>query len=145
MAITDGLDPEQRAAATAPRGPVCVLAGAGTGKTRTITHRIANLVDRGHVAAGQVLAVTFTTRVAGAGGADGAGLRRLRAAQDRRPAAGLRRSAAAHRGGAGGPRGDRRGVPRPLPVFRGGRVPGHHAVAAAGAGRLAWRARRPDR
>src|SRR3989442_5779630 len=66
MAITDGLDPEQRAAATAPRGPVCVLAGAGTGKTRTITHRIANLVARGHVAAGQVLAVTFTTRAAGA-------------------------------------------------------------------------------
>src|SRR2546430_1430569 len=65
MAITDGLDPEQRAAATAPRGPVCVLAGAGTGKTRTITHRIAYLVEQGHVAPGQVLAVTFTRRAAG--------------------------------------------------------------------------------
>src|SRR6201998_172760 len=63
--IGDGLDDEQRDAVLAPRGPLCVLAGAGTGKTRTITCRIAHLVAAGHVAPGQVLAVTFTQRAAG--------------------------------------------------------------------------------
>ncbi|WP_460718352.1 ATP-dependent DNA helicase UvrD2 [Nocardia heshunensis] len=61
----DDLDAEQAAAVRAPRGPVCVLAGAGTGKTRTITHRIAHLVAAGHVRADQVLSVTFTARAAG--------------------------------------------------------------------------------
>ncbi|WP_027506827.1 ATP-dependent DNA helicase UvrD2 [Rhodococcus sp. UNC23MFCrub1.1] len=61
----EGLDPEQSAAVLAPRGPVCVLAGAGTGKTRTITRRIAHLVADGHVKPSQVLAVTFTARAAG--------------------------------------------------------------------------------
>jgi DNA helicase II / ATP-dependent DNA helicase PcrA len=63
--VVDGLDDEQREAVLAARGPVCVLAGAGTGKTRTITRRIAHLVAAGHVAPGQVLAVTFTQRAAG--------------------------------------------------------------------------------
>jgi DNA helicase-2/ATP-dependent DNA helicase PcrA len=58
------LDPEQLRAATAPRGPVCIIAGAGTGKTRTITHRIAHLVSGGYVNPDHVLAVTFTSRAA---------------------------------------------------------------------------------
>jgi DNA helicase-2/ATP-dependent DNA helicase PcrA len=64
-AVLAGLDPEQREVATALRGPVCVLAGAGTGKTRAITHRIAYGVHAGVFAPGQVLAVTFTARAAG--------------------------------------------------------------------------------
>lgn len=64
-AVLAGLDPEQRAVAEAVRGPVCVLAGAGTGKTRAITHRIAYATLTGIVAPQRVLAVTFTTRAAG--------------------------------------------------------------------------------
>jgi DNA helicase II / ATP-dependent DNA helicase PcrA len=59
------LDPEQRAVALATRGPVCVLAGAGTGKTRAITHRIAYTVATGVVNPAHVLALTFTVRAAG--------------------------------------------------------------------------------
>ena len=59
------LDPEQREVATALRGPVRVLAGAGTGKTRAITHRIAYGVACGVYNPTEVLAVTFTTRAAG--------------------------------------------------------------------------------
>nr|WP_202490068.1 ATP-dependent DNA helicase UvrD2 [Streptomyces sp. SID8381] len=61
----DGLDPEQREVATALHGPVCVLAGAGTGKTRAITHRIAYGVRAGILQPSSVLAVTFTNRAAG--------------------------------------------------------------------------------
>ncbi|MGY1719623.1 MULTISPECIES: ATP-dependent helicase [unclassified Blastococcus] len=64
-AVLDGLDDEQRAAAQAVSGPVCILAGAGTGKTRTITHRIAYGVHTGTYVPEQVLAVTFTARAAG--------------------------------------------------------------------------------
>ncbi|HEU5107036.1 MAG TPA: ATP-dependent helicase, partial [Micromonosporaceae bacterium] len=63
--VLAGLDPEQTRAVTAPAGPVCVLAGAGTGKTRAIISRIAHRVLSGEVAARHVLAVTFTARAAG--------------------------------------------------------------------------------
>ncbi len=63
--LLDALDPEQRAVAEALRGPVRVLAGAGTGKTRAITHRIAHGVATGIYAPTEVLAVTFTARAAG--------------------------------------------------------------------------------
>jgi DNA helicase-2/ATP-dependent DNA helicase PcrA len=59
------LDPEQREVVLAARGPVCVLAGAGTGKTRAITHRIAYAVATGMVDPAHVLALTFTVRAAG--------------------------------------------------------------------------------
>ena len=64
-AVLAALDPEQREVALATRGPICVLAGAGTGKTRAIAHRIAYGVRIGVVNPGHVLAVTFTTRAAG--------------------------------------------------------------------------------
>ncbi|HYZ92868.1 MAG TPA: UvrD-helicase domain-containing protein [Actinomycetota bacterium] len=60
----DGLNDEQRAAAQAVRGPVCILAGAGSGKTTTITRRIAVQVSSGAFDASQVLALTFTDRAA---------------------------------------------------------------------------------
>ena len=65
MIQLDELDSDQQLAATAPRGPVAILAGAGTGKTRTITYRIAYLIDRGFVSPTRVMAVTFTKRAAG--------------------------------------------------------------------------------
>ncbi|MEO8262747.1 MAG: ATP-dependent helicase [Pseudolysinimonas sp.] len=60
-----GLDNEQRTAAETLLGPVCILAGAGTGKTRALTHRIANGVATGVYDPSRVLALTFTTRAAG--------------------------------------------------------------------------------
>jgi DNA helicase-2/ATP-dependent DNA helicase PcrA len=62
--VLDGLNPEQRAAAEAVRGPVCILAGAGSGKTTTLTRRIANQIGSGAFAANEVLALTFTDRAA---------------------------------------------------------------------------------
>ncbi len=63
--LLEALDPEQREVALALQGPVRVLAGAGTGKTRAITHRIAYGVASGVYNPTEVLAVTFTTRAAG--------------------------------------------------------------------------------
>ena len=69
MAVADqilaALDPDQRAVALATRGPVCVIAGAGTGKTRAITHRIAYAVAIGTMDPAKVLALTFTAKAAG--------------------------------------------------------------------------------
>ena len=62
--ILAGLDDEQREVATTLTGPLCVLAGAGTGKTRAITHRMAYGVHSGLYKPQQVLAVTFTARAA---------------------------------------------------------------------------------
>ncbi|MDM4763517.1 ATP-dependent helicase [Galbitalea sp. SE-J8] len=59
------LDEQQRRAATSLLGPVCILAGAGTGKTRAITHRIAYGVATGVYPPNRVLALTFTSRAAG--------------------------------------------------------------------------------
>ena len=63
--ILAALDDDQRAVALASRGPVCVIAGAGTGKTRAITHRIAYAASIGTMDPQKVLALTFTSRAAG--------------------------------------------------------------------------------
>lgn len=63
--LLEGLDDEQRLVATTLLGPVCVLAGAGTGKTRALTHRIAYGVATGVYDPDRVLALTFTSRAAG--------------------------------------------------------------------------------
>ena len=63
--LLEGLDPDQREVALALTGPVAVIAGAGTGKTRAITHRIGYGIATGTYSPKAVLAVTFTTRAAG--------------------------------------------------------------------------------
>ena len=62
--IFAGLNPEQRRAVETVRGPVCILAGAGSGKTTTITRRIANQIAIGEFESHQILAVTFTDKAA---------------------------------------------------------------------------------
>lgn len=63
--ILSGLDEQQKVAAKALVGPTVILAGAGTGKTRTVTHRIAYGIATGNFAAHRVLALTYTNRAAG--------------------------------------------------------------------------------
>ena len=64
LALLDGLDDAQQAAVSAPAGPVLIVAGPGTGKTRTLTHRLAWRVLRGEVRAPHGLAITFTNKAA---------------------------------------------------------------------------------